>query len=101
MSRVKNIPSNYAKHLCNESPEEYKLLVQAKVASHLGLAEMLRQAWLYKSANKEDPNVDKIMEQIKYEIKISRSDGFCLHPQQYRFKAGSKFTRCGCCGYFF
>jgi hypothetical protein len=101
MSKVKKITSNYAINLCKESPEEYKLLIQAKVASHLGLAEMLRQAWLYKQFNKQDTGIDKVMENIQYEIKISRSDGFCLHPEQYRHNVGTRFTRCSCCGYFF
>ena len=89
--------SNYASHLYTQSPEEYKLFIQAKVESRNGLGEILRQAHLYKVNNPDDDGIKKVIQRLKDELKYGYPDGACMHPEIYKTKMGSKWSYCACC----
>ncbi len=92
--------SNYASNLFNQSPEEYKLFIQAKVGQHNELSMMLREAHLYHANNPEDAGIKTIINSIRLEMKNGYADGACLHPEIYKTKLGSKWFHCKCCNLY-
>ncbi len=86
----KHMTSSYAKMVYNENPEEYKLLIQAKVERHYNLYTKL---YMLNSSIYRDIS---LIDTIHKELNGSSPDGYCMHPSQYIHKIGS-FNKCSCC----